>query len=142
MARRAARRKKRKGVLPKITPGLPVMAKVKCVDNTGARVCQIIGVMGYKGRKARLPAARVGDMVSVVVKQGKYELLHKPMKAIVVRQRRPYRRKSGQWILFEDNAVILVNDDGTPKGTEVKGPIAKEAVKRWEVLSSISATVV
>ncbi len=118
------------------------MAKVKCADNTGAKVLQIIGVIGYKGRKGRVPAASVGDMVSVVVKQGKYELMHTPLKAVIIRQRKPYRRKSGQWVCFEDNAAILVNDDATPKGSEVKGPIAKEAIEKWPVLSSISAIVV
>jgi len=142
MARRAVRRRKLKGVKPRVSRGLPVMAKLRCADNTGARVLQIIGVMGYKGRKGRLPTASVGDMVVVVVKQGKYDLLHKPFKAVVVRQRKPFRRKSGQWVVFEDNAAILVNDDGTPKGSEVKGPVAKEAIEKWPTLSAVSMTVV
>ncbi|HDI73679.1 MAG TPA: 50S ribosomal protein L14 [Candidatus Korarchaeota archaeon] len=139
---RVARRKKVKGVKPKISRGLPVMAKLKCADNTGAKVLMIIGVHGYKGRKGRIPTASVGDMVTVVVKRGKYDLMHKPMKAIIVRQRKPYRRKNGQWIVFEDNAAVLVNDDGTPKGSEFRGPIAKEAIERWPTLGAVSAQVV
>jgi len=141
-ARRGVRRRKVKGVKPRVSPGLPVMAKVNCADNTGARVCQIIGVVGYKGRKGRLPTASVGDMVVVVVKQGKYELMHRPMRAIVVRQRKPYRRKNGQWVVFEDNAVIITAEDGAPKGTEIKGPIAKEVIEKWPIVGSVSATVV
>ncbi len=139
---RVARRKKVEGAKPKISRGLPVMAKLKCADNTGAKVLMIIGVQGYKGRKGRIPSASVGDMVSVVVKRGKYDLMHKPAKAIVVRQRKPYRRKNGQWVVFEDNAAVLVNDDGTPKGSEFRGPIAKEAIERWPTLSAVSAQVV
>ncbi len=139
---RIARRRKVEGVKPKISRGLPVRAKLKCADNTGAKVLMIIGVKGYKGRKGRIPSASVGDMVTVVVKKGKYDLMHKPMKAIIVRQRKPYRRKNGQWVVFEDNAAVLVNDDGTPKGSEFRGPIAKEAIERWPVLSAVSAQVV
>nr|AOZ56103.1 ribosomal protein L14 [uncultured korarchaeote] len=142
MARRAVRRRKLKGVKPRVSRGLPVMAKLKCADNTGARILQIIGVIGYQGRKGRLPSASVGDMVVVVVKQGKHDLLHKPFKAVVIRQRKPFRRKSGQWVVFEDNAAILVNDDGTPRGSEVKGPVAKEALEKWPSLSAVSMTVV
>ncbi len=139
---RVARRKKIEGVKPKISRGLPIMAKLKCTDNTGAKVLMIIGVQGYKGRKGRIPSASIGDMVPVVVKRGKYDLMHKPAKAIIVRQRKPYRRKNGQWIIFEDNAAVLVDDDGTPKGSEFRGPIAKEAIERWPMLSAISAQVV
>ncbi|MCS7102976.1 MAG: 50S ribosomal protein L14 [Candidatus Korarchaeum sp.] len=139
---KVARRRKVEGVKPKISRGLPIRAKLKCVDNTGAKLLMIIGVHGYKGRKDRVPTASVGDMVSVVVKKGRYDLMHKPFKAIVVRQRMPYRRKNGQWIVFEDNAAVLVNDDGTPRGSEFRGPVAKEAIERWPSLSVVSAQVV
>jgi large subunit ribosomal protein L14 len=142
MARRAVRRRKAKGIKPRISRGLPVMARVKCADNTGARILQIISVVGYKGRKGRIPSASVGDMVVAVVKQGKYDLLHKPLRAIIVRQRKPFRRKSGQWVVFEDNAAIIVNEDATPVGTEIRGPIAKEAIEKWPSISALSAIVV
>ncbi|HDD69082.1 MAG TPA: 50S ribosomal protein L14 [Candidatus Korarchaeota archaeon] len=142
MARRLARRRKVQGVKPKITRGLPTLARIKCADNTGARILQIVGTIGYKGRKGRLPSASVGDMVVVVVKKGKNELMHKPMRAIIIRQKKAYRRKNGQWIQFEDNAAVLVDNEGTPKGSEVKGPIAKEAIERWPALGALAATVV
>jgi len=142
LARRLARRRKVQGVKPKITRGLPTLARIKCADNTGARILQIVGTIGYKGRKGRLPSASVGDMVVVVVKKGKNELMHKPMRAIIIRQKKAYRRKNGQWIQFEDNAAVLVDNEGTPKGSEVKGPIAKEAIERWPALGALAATVV
>jgi len=142
LARRLARRRKVQGVKPKITRGLPTLARIKCADNTGARILEIVGAVGYKGRKGRLPSASVGDMVVVVVKKGKNELMHKPMRAVVIRQKKAYRRKNGQWIQFEDNAAVLVDNEGVPKGSEVKGPIAKEAIERWPALGALAATVV
>ena len=142
MARRLARRRKVQGVKPKITRGLPTLARIKCADNTGAKTLEIVGTVGYKGRKGRLPSASVGDMVVVVVKKGKNELMHKPMRAVVIRQKKAYRRKNGQWIQFEDNAAVLVDNEGVPKGSEVKGPIAKEAIERWPALGALAATVV
>jgi len=142
LARRLARRRKVQGVKPKITRGLPTLARIKCADNTGARILEIVGTVGYKGRKGRLPSASVGDMVVVVVKKGKNELMHKPMRAVVIRQKKAYRRKNGQWIQFEDNAAVLVDNEGVPKGSEVKGPIAKEAIERWPALGALAATVV
>lgn len=142
MSRRVARRRKVKGVKPKISRGLPTMARVKCADNTGARLLEIIGIIGYKGRKGRVPAASVGDMVTLAVKKGKGELMHRPMRGVIIRQKKPYRRKNGQWIEFEDNAAIIVDNDGVPKGTEVKGPVAKEAVERWPVIGALASVVV
>jgi len=142
LARRLARRRKVQGVKPKITRGLPTLARIKCADNTGAKTLEIVGTVGYKGRKGRLPSASVGDMVVVVVKKGKNELMHKPMRAVVIRQKKAYRRKNGQWIQFEDNAAVLVDNEGVPKGSEVKGPIAKEAIERWPALGALAATVV
>ena len=81
--------------------GLPVAATVNCADNTGAKNLYIISVKGIKGRLNRLPSACVGDMVMATVKKGKPELRKKVMPAVIVRQRKPWRRKDGVYMYFE-----------------------------------------
>lgn len=67
-------------------------------------------MQGIRGRLNRLPAAAVGDMVVAAVKKGKPELRKKVMPAVVIRQRKPFRRKDGVFIYFEDNAGVIVNN--------------------------------
>merc|ERR1712121_158283 len=86
----------------RISLGLPVGAVMNCADNTGAKNLYIIAVHGIRGRLNRLPAAGVGDVVGATVKKGKPELRKKVHHAVVVRQRKPYRRKDGCFIYFED----------------------------------------
>lgn len=88
----------------RISLGLPVGAVINCADNTGAKNLYIISVKGIKGRLNRLPAAGVGDMVMATVKKGKPELRKKVHPAVVIRQRKSYRRKDGVFLYFEDNA--------------------------------------
>lgn len=83
------------------TLGLPVGAVMNCADNSGAKNLYIIAVHGVRGRLNRLPAASIGDMVLVTVKKGKPELRKKVMPAVVVRQRKAWRRKDGTYIMFE-----------------------------------------
>ncbi|KAL6649176.1 hypothetical protein ACP70R_013400 [Stipagrostis hirtigluma subsp. patula] len=95
--------------------GLPVAATVNCADNTGAKNLYIISVKGIKGRLNRLPSACVGDMVMATVKKGKPDLRKKVMPAVIVRQRKPWRRKDGVYMYFEDNAGVIVNPKGEMK---------------------------
>ena len=81
--------------------GLPVAATVNCADNTGAKNLYIISVKGIKGRLNRLPSACVGDMVMATVKKGKPDLRKKVLPAVIVRQRKPWRRKDGVYMYFE-----------------------------------------
>lgn len=81
--------------------GLPVAATVNCADNTGAKNLYIISVKGIKGRLNRLPSACMGDMVMATVKKGKPDLRKKVMPAVIVRQRKPFRRKDGVYMYFE-----------------------------------------
>ena len=61
---------------------------------------------------------------------------------MVVRQKRPYRRYNGERIAFEDNAVAILKDDkGNPKGTQIKGPIAREVMERWKEIAKIAQFV-
>jgi large subunit ribosomal protein L23e len=81
--------------------GLPVAAVMNCADNTGAKNLYIISVCGIKGRLNRLPAAGVGDMVLATVKKGKPELRKKVCHAVVIRQRKAWRRRDGVFLYFE-----------------------------------------
>ena len=81
--------------------GLPVGAIMNCADNSGAKNLYVISVMGFGARLNRLPAAGVGDMVLASVKKGKPDLRKKVMPAVVVRQRKPWRRKDGVYLYFE-----------------------------------------
>lgn len=88
--------------------GLPVAATVNCADNTGAKNLYIISVKGIKGRLNRLPSACVGDMVMATVKKGKPDLRKKVMPAVIVRQRKPWRRKDGVYMYFEGTFLVAV----------------------------------
>ena len=82
----------------------------------GGKNLYVISVKGLKGRLNRLPAAGVGDIVAATVKKGKPELRKKVHPAVVIRQRKMYRRKDGTFISFEDNAGVIVNVKGEMKG--------------------------
>ncbi len=126
----------------RINTGLQVGSWVKVADNSGAKEVLIIGVPGYKGRLRRIPPAGVGDLVIVSVKKGTPEMRRQIVPAVIVRQRRPFRRPDGTWVAFEDNAVVIITQDGSPKGSEIRGPIAKEAAERWPRIANIASTVV
>merc|ERR1712181_134631 len=103
----------------RMTLGLPVAAVMNCADNTGAKNLYIMAVKGYGARLNRFPAAAPGDMVMATVKKGKPDLRKKVMPAIVVRQRKPWRRKEGMVVYFEDNAGVVVNVKGEMKGSAI-----------------------
>jgi large subunit ribosomal protein L23e len=81
--------------------GLPVGAVINCADNSGAKNLYIISVVGTHARLNRLPKAGPGDMVLATVKKGKPDLRKKVMPAVVVRQRKPWRRRDGVFLYFE-----------------------------------------
>ena len=132
-----------KAVKARITRGLPHTANVVAADNSGARILRIISVRGAKTVKGRKPSAGVGDYVMCSVVQGKPDMRKQVVAAVIVRQRMPYRRRDGMHVRFEDNAAVVIKDDlGNPKGTMIKGPIAKEASERWPLVSKIASSIV
>ena len=126
----------------KVTSGCPVGCVLNCADNTGAKNLYIISVKAIKGRLNRLPAAAVGDMVMATVKKGKPELRKKVTPAVVVRQRKPWRRKDGVFLYFEDNAGVIVNPKGEMKGSAITGPVSKECADLWPRVASNAGTIV
>ncbi|KAA8495558.1 60S ribosomal protein L23-B [Porphyridium purpureum] len=123
------------------TLALPVAAIMNCADNTGAKNLYIIAVYGVSGVLNRLPAAAVGDMVLATVKKGKPELRKKVMPAIVIRQKKAWRRKDGVYLNFEDNAGVIVNPKGEMKGSAITGPVAKECADLWPRIASSAGSI-
>ena len=125
----------------KISLALPVGAVINCSDNTGAKNLYIIAVTGYKGRLNRLPGATLGDIVMATVKKGKPELRKKVTPAIVIRQRKSFRRKDGTVLYFEDNAGVIVNPKGEMKGSAIQGPVGKECADNYPKIASAAPAV-
>jgi large subunit ribosomal protein L14 len=101
-------------------------SKVKVADNSGARELQVIRVLGGSTRRY----ARIGDVVVGSIKsatsQGSVKA-HEVVRAVVVRTAKEWRRNDGSTIKFDDNAVVILDEDGTnPKGTRIFGPVARE----------------
>jgi len=130
------------GTKYRITLGLPVGAVINCADNSGAKSLYLIEPYGFGARLNRLPDAGVGDMVLASVKKGKPELRKKTMPIVVVRQRKAWRRKDGIFLFFEDNAGVIVNVKGDPKGSMISGPVAKEAADLWPRVGTNASAVV
>lgn len=128
-----------KAINAKATLGLTQKSRLVCADNSGAKEVEIISVLGHKGKKRMNPKAGIANMCVVVVKKGKPEIRKKVERAVIVRTRLAFRRSSGLRVKFEDNAVVIVDDKGNPKGSEIKGVIAKEAGERWPKIAGIAS---
>ena len=131
-----------KGLTSNVIKTLTTGSMITCSDNSGAKVIYIIGSLRYKGTRAKYPKVGVGDIVIASVKKGKPDMIKKVVKALIVRQKKEYRRANGVRLFFEDNAAVLVNDDFLPVGTEIKGVVAREIAERYPKVAAISAGVV
>ena len=131
-----------KGIAGKVMRGLPVGARLDCIDNTGAKVVQLIMTPKLEGTHRRYPKAGVGDMIIVSVKKGAADMRRQVLKAVIVRQRRPFRRPDGTMVQFEDNAAVIVTDTGETKGSMIKGPVALEAAERWPRIAATASTII
>lgn len=131
-----------KGFAAKATRGLNIRTLVVVSDNSGARIARVVSVKGGKTRKGRQQYAKIGDWVKVSIRKGDPKMKGEVFDAVVIRQKKPYRRKIGERVAFMDNAVALLKDEkGNPKGTQIKGPIAKEAGDRWPFINKIAKYV-
>ena len=127
---------------PYVSRGLPTGSRIVCADNTGAKQLRIINVLGYKSRLRRVPSACVGEMIVVSVTKGAPDLKGQMMPAVVIRQRRQFRRSDGVRIHFEDNAAVIMTPEGELKGTEIRGPVAREAAERWPRVANLASIIV
>lgn len=116
---------------------------IETCDNSGAKLVRLVSIKGSKTVEGRKPAAGIGDLLLVSVRKGNPEMRKQVVFAVIVRQKKEFRRPSGLRIKFEDNAVVVLKDDkGNPKGTIFKGPIAKEAADRWPGIAKVASEIV
>ncbi len=110
-------------------------------DNSGAKKVQCIKVLGGTRRRY----AYIGDIIVVAVKEAeprKPVKKHDVAKAVIVRQRRPLRRKDGSYISFSDNAVIILGSNKDPKGGRVLGPVSREIrEKGFEKIANLAEEI-
>ena len=125
-----------------VTQGLEKGSLVACADNTGARELKVVSISGYSGAKNRHPKAGLGDKVTVSVTKGTPEMRRQVLEAVVVRQRKSIRRPDGTRLKFEDNAAVIVDENEDPRGTELKGPIAREVAERFGTIASAATMIV
>ena len=98
---------------------------LKVADNTGAKEIMVIRCLGGSHRKF----AEIGDIIIASVKSATPGGVVKKgdvVKAVVVRTKKPVRRADGSYVRFDENAAVILKEDGTPKGTRIFGPIARE----------------
>lgn len=104
---------------------IQLRSMVKIADNSGAKLAQVIKVLGGSARRY----ACVGDIVVVTIKNAAPRggvKTHAVERGLVVRTRKETRRKDGSYIRFDENAIVIINKEGQPRGTRVFGPVARE----------------
>jgi len=116
-------------------------SKVRVADNTGARQVLVIRVLGGSGRRY----AGIGDLIVGTVKDAVPGGPIPPgtiIKGVVVRTKKETRRGDGSYIRFDDNAIVIIDDGGNPRGTRIFGPVARELrEKRYMRIVSLAPEV-
>ena len=131
-----------KAISARATAGLNLGAKMIASDNSGAKIVKIVSVKKAKAKKGKQVCAKIADWVKVSVKKGVPDMKGNVFDAVVIRQKKSYRRLNGERIAFEDNAVAILKDDkGNPKGTQIKGPIPREIMERWPQVAKIASII-
>lgn len=98
---------------------------LKSADNTGAKIIQCFRVLGGTRRRY----ARIGDIIVGTVKEAdprREVKKHDIVKAVIVRQKKSFRRKDGSYIKFDDNAAVILEAKNNPKGGRIFGPVPRE----------------
>lgn len=116
---------------------------LKVADNSGAKTAKCIRILGGTRRRY----AQIGDIIVVAVKIAeprKTVKKHQVVKAVIIRQSQPVRRKNGSYIRFDDNAIVILDGSGKePKGTRILGPVAREVRERgFEKISTMTKDLV
>ena len=131
-----------KAVSSRPTRSLNIGSLLEACDNSGARIVRIVSIKRGKTKKGKQGYAKIADWVKVSVRKGDPKMKGEVFDAIVVRQRKPWRRNTGERICFTDNAVALLKDEkGNPKGTQIKGPVAREVQERWKEVAKIASII-
>ncbi len=137
----SSRSKYPRGVKSRITLAIPVGCQLACSDNTGAKVLNVIAVYWNTGKLNRLPAACIGDSVLVSVRKGEPEMRRKLHKALIIRQRKPWRRTDGTFLYCEDNATVLINSRGRLLGSAIGGPLTKEVADQYPNIAATACAI-
>ncbi len=115
---------------------------LRVADNSGAKIVQCFRVYGGSNKKY----GQIGDVIMVAVKEAeprKAVKKHDKVKAVIVRQRKPLRRKDGSYVRFDDNAVVILEKDFEPKGGRIFGPIARELKEKgYDKIASLAEEVI
>ncbi len=130
-----------RGIKSRITLAIPVGCQLACSDNSGAKVLNVIAVYWTTGKLNRLPSASIGDLVLVSVRKGEPEMRRKLLTAVIIRQRKPWRRSDGTFIYCEDNAAVIVNWRGEPSGSAIGGPLTREVADEYPRIASTACAV-
>lgn len=116
------------------------LSRANVADNSGAKQVGVIRVLGGSKKKV----AEIGDLVICSVKKALPSgdvKAGQVLKAVVVRTKRNTYRSNGSYIRFDDNAVVILKDDGTPVGTRVFGPVAREIREKYPKIVSLALEV-
>ena len=118
---------------------IQLLSRLEVADNTGAKKVRMIRRIGQNKK-----TASIGDIIVCHVKESSTEASVKKgtvVRALVVRTKAPVRRRDGSYLRFDENAVVLVNNDGTPKGTRIFGPVARELRQKYMKIISLAQEV-
>jgi large subunit ribosomal protein L14 len=111
-------------------------------DNSGAKLIQCFRILGGSNKKY----AQIGDIIMATVKVAEPRKLvkkHDKVKAVIVRQRKPFRRKDGSYIRFDDNAAVILEKDKDPKGGRIFGPVAREIKEKgFDKIANLAPEVI
>ena len=131
-----------KAVSARATKSLNIGSLLEACDNSGARICKIVSIKHGKTSKGRMGYAKIADHVKVSVRKGDPKMKGEVYDAVLVRQMKQWKRNTGERVCFSDNAVALLKDDkGNPKGTQIKGAVAREVQERWKEIAKIAGSV-
>jgi len=108
---------------------ISMQTQLKVADNSGAKVIQCITILGGASKRG----AEIGDIISASVKEAipRAQVKKKDVvRAVIVRQRKPFRRSDGSYIRFDENAAVIIGEDKNPKGSRIFGSIPRELRER------------
>ena len=118
---------------------IQLLSRLEVADNTGAKKVRMIRRIGQNKK-----TASVGDIIVCHVKESTTDASVKKgtvVRAVVVRTKSALRRVDGSYLRFDENAVVIVNNDGTPKGTRIFGPVARELRQKYMKIISLAPEV-
>ncbi len=118
---------------------IQLLSRLDVADNTGAKKVRMIRRIGQNKK-----TASIGDIIVCHVKESTTEASVKKgtvVRALVVRTKTAVRRRDGSYLRFDENACVIVNNDGTPKGTRIFGPVARELRQKYMKIISLAPEV-